>query len=391
MLRTGLLARSAFALWQGVRYAQMHHQHGSEAACDEPALRCASKVTPAFAAGRHAVAGLDGGRQDLGGQFAAMRGKSFSAPVAGQRRSGSISTGGRMRARRSPSIARAASRWRSPSSGTRPSTARCSSRARTMAERALRSRRPITASNESQRFEAIALRSGRDGVRGLARQAQPRSRAGGRQEVRRRGAVLCLLEGRRRDLFRGADGASTTPANAAASGWHLSAPGHPVVVFRNIFEGGVRDHAVITFADAATPGEIHRVSSDDWQIAACPHHGPSLAIAPNGHLSRDAGSPTARRARACSMPTRATAAKAFPRPCHWSSRTAIRRGLTCSQGRMDGDGLEGIRRREDHGQADDLRAMTARAGRRRRPIARRPTRPIIRLLVSDGRRPIFPG
>jgi hypothetical protein len=53
-------------------------------------------------------------------------------------------------------------------------------------------------------------------------------------------------------------------------------------VFRNIFEGGVRDHAVITFADGATPGEPRRVAVDDWQIAACPHHGPSLAISQNG-------------------------------------------------------------------------------------------------------------
>jgi hypothetical protein len=54
------------------------------------------------------------------------------------------------------------------------------------------------------------------------------------------------------------------------------------VIFRNIFEGGVRDHAVLTFADPATPGDLYRVSDDNWQIAACPHHGPSLSISPAG-------------------------------------------------------------------------------------------------------------
>jgi len=34
----------------------------------------------------------------------------------------------------------------------------------------------------------------------------------------------------------------------------FAGPGRPVVVFRNIFEGGVRDHAVMTLADPATPG-----------------------------------------------------------------------------------------------------------------------------------------
>jgi hypothetical protein len=53
-------------------------------------------------------------------------------------------------------------------------------------------------------------------------------------------------------------------------------------VFRNIFEGGVRDHAIMTFGDPQTPGEVRRVSKDDWQIAACPHHGPSLSISAAG-------------------------------------------------------------------------------------------------------------
>jgi hypothetical protein len=55
-----------------------------------------------------------------------------------------------------------------------------------------------------------------------------------------------------------------------------------VVLFRNIFEGSVRDHAITTFVDPVTPGPIYRVSVDNWRIEACPHHGPSLAIAPNG-------------------------------------------------------------------------------------------------------------
>jgi len=57
--------------------------------------------------------------------------------------------------------------------------------------------------------------------------------------------------------------------------------GRPAVVFRNIF-GGERDHAVITFAADGTPGPVSRVSEDHWAIDACPHHGPSLAIADDG-------------------------------------------------------------------------------------------------------------
>ncbi len=58
--------------------------------------------------------------------------------------------------------------------------------------------------------------------------------------------------------------------------------GKAVALFRNIFPGGVRDHAVITFDSLDHPGPLHRVSVDDWRTDVCPHHGPSLAIAADG-------------------------------------------------------------------------------------------------------------
>jgi len=88
----------------------------------------------------------------------------------------------------------------------------------------------------------------------------------------------------------GDGGASYTEAKMAQDntceccrlGIAFAGPGRPVVVFRNIFDGGVRDHAITTFKGLSTPGEIYRVSTDDWQIKACPHHGPSLSISPGG-------------------------------------------------------------------------------------------------------------
>src|SRR5262249_48041969 len=46
-----------------------------------------------------------------------------------------------------------------------------------------------------------------------------------------------------------------------------------------IFSKATPDHALLVFADANTPGSPRRVSVDNWQIEACPHHGPSLAVA----------------------------------------------------------------------------------------------------------------
>src|SRR5436305_1096336 len=70
----------------------------------------------------------------------------------------------------------------------------------------------------------------------------------------------------------------------------------PVIAFRNIFDGTTRDHAVMTFADATTPGPVRRISVDDWKTNVCPHQGPALAIADgvyhvawftNGQASQD--------------------------------------------------------------------------------------------------------
>ena len=62
----------------------------------------------------------------------------------------------------------------------------------------------------------------------------------------------------------------------------FAGPGKPAILFRNIFPGSVRDHAVITVTDPTTPGPLRRVSVDNWKIEACPHHGPSLAIMADG-------------------------------------------------------------------------------------------------------------
>jgi hypothetical protein len=141
--------------------------------------------------------------------------------------------------------------------------------------------RPITPNNESQRFEAIAF--DRSGTL-LAAWLDKRNRVPAREAGRKYdGAGLFFATSKD-------GGASYSDARLAADNTceccrlalAFDPSDHPVVLFRNIFEGGVRDHAIMTFADAATPGELHRVSRDDWQIAACPHHGPSLSISTAG-------------------------------------------------------------------------------------------------------------
>ena len=64
-------------------------------------------------------------------------------------------------------------------------------------------------------------------------------------------------------------------------GGSLDPNNNPVVIYRAISPGGIRDQAtqVIT-AKGAEP--IRRVADDDWKTDACPHHGPSIAVSGSG-------------------------------------------------------------------------------------------------------------
>ena len=59
----------------------------------------------------------------------------------------------------------------------------------------------------------------------------------------------------------------------------LDATGRPVAMWRHVFEPNLRDHA---FWRWLAPNEIHRASEDGWQLDACPHHGPAIALASDG-------------------------------------------------------------------------------------------------------------
>ncbi len=65
-------------------------------------------------------------------------------------------------------------------------------------------------------------------------------------------------------------------------GLAIPEPGRPVIVFRDVFEQRLRDHAMVAFDAPGSPGPLRRVAQDDWATDACPHHGPALAVSASG-------------------------------------------------------------------------------------------------------------
>jgi hypothetical protein len=280
MLRMSLLATLAFSLCHTAAHAQMsHHQHASEAACEEVALRCASKVTPAFAPdGTLWLAFMAGGHISVASSR--DQGRSFSTPVQVTKEKLTLDWGPDARpqivAETNGGIALAFSTFRDKAFNGQVFATKSVDGGQSFAEP-----KPITDNNESQRFVALGLDT--DGSV-FAAWIDKRNRVPAREEGRKyEGAGLFFASSKDGGAsYSGAQLAADNTCECCRLGLAFASPGHPVVVFRNIFEGGVRDHAVMTFADPATRGEVRRVSNDDWQIAACPHHGPSLSISAAG-------------------------------------------------------------------------------------------------------------
>lgn len=140
--------------------------------------------------------------------------------------------------------------------------------------------RPITADTTSQRFETAAVDpSGRVFATWLDKRNVAKARAAGKAYA---GAALAYAWEDGEADFGNTSIALDNTCECCRLGVAFAGAGRPAVVFRNIFPGSVRDHGVITFRDPTTPGRVQRVSVDNWKIEACPHHGPSIAIAPDG-------------------------------------------------------------------------------------------------------------
>jgi len=59
----------------------------------------------------------------------------------------------------------------------------------------------------------------------------------------------------------------------------MDTDGTPVIAWRQIYGKNVRDHAMLRLDGKSQPV---RVSNDNWEVDACPHHGPAISIASDG-------------------------------------------------------------------------------------------------------------
>ncbi|MBY0559509.1 sialidase family protein [Hyphomicrobium sp.] len=252
--------------------------HGAPAACDTTALACASVATGAFGPdGKLWVTWIAGGRVSVGSS--ADLGKTFADQVTLPKTDLPLDEGPDAR----PKIAigqagRVVVTYasRDEKYNGHAFIVRSSDDGKTFSDP-----QPITSDSPSQRFETAELdQDGRAFVAWIDKRNVAKAKKDGKDYA---GAALAFAwDDRPGGTLQAATIARDNSCECCRIGVAFAGPGRPVVLFRNIFDGGIRDHAVITFADPKTPGPLYRVSDDDAKIDACPHQGPSLAIGPDG-------------------------------------------------------------------------------------------------------------
>ena len=277
MLLTGGVA--LLLLYPNTVTAQMSHQHAGQQDCADPALRCATKVTPTFAPdGALWLAWAAAGKVSVARSL--DLGRTFTPPVAVNQEPLELDWGPDARPQivvdRDGRVFVAFAIFKDKAFNGQVLYSRSLDGGRSFAPP-----RPITADAESQRFEAIALDA--DGAL-FAAWLDKRNRvpAKARNEKYVGAALAFTWSNDHAATVADTHIAQDNTCECCRLGVAFAGPGRPAVVFRNVFGGTVRDHAVTTFTDAWTPGPIYRVSVDDWKTDVCPHHGPSLAISAEG-------------------------------------------------------------------------------------------------------------
>jgi hypothetical protein len=275
------LALAGVLFCSNVAAAEMSHHHGSSAdpKCTDTGLACAIQATPTFAAdGTLWLAWAANGVVSVA--HSSDLGRTFSTPVAVNSQPLDLDWGPDAR----PQIAVdndgrvfvAFARFKDQKFNGQVLYTRSIDGGRSFATPT-----PITTDQESQRFVALA----RDADGSLfAAWLDKRNRvaATARGEKYVTAALAFAWSHDHGATFSDARIALDNTCECCRLAVAFAAPGRPVVAFRDVFDGTVRDHAVITFADPQSPGPPNRVSVDDWKTDVCPHQGPTLAIAADG-------------------------------------------------------------------------------------------------------------
>ncbi len=283
LLKTLFLGALSMA---GLTQAQMDHSSGMTGAmktksndvCQGDGLQCANAATPFFAAdGRLLLTWTANGVVSVA--QSTNLAKSFSAPVKIAEHGKSLDAGSDARpqivADKQGNIFLAYSFFKDANWNAQINTARSTDGGNTFTAPA-----SLVKDGSSQRFPSVLIKpDGSIFISWIDKRLVAAAKQGG--EKRLGGSIAYSFSQDGGKTFQVERFANEASCECCRIGGSLDPNNNPVVIYRAIFPGGIRDQAtqVIT-AKGAEP--IRRVADDDWKTDACPHHGPSIAVSESG-------------------------------------------------------------------------------------------------------------
>ncbi len=283
LLKTLFLGALSMA---GLTQAQMDHSSGMTGAmktksndvCQGDGLQCANAATPFFAAdGRLLLTWTANGVVSVA-QSTDLA-KSFSAPVKIAEHGKSLDAGSDARpqivADKQGNVFLAYSFFKDANWNAQINTARS-----TDGGKSFSIPETLVKDGSSQRFPSALIKpDGSIFISWIDKRLVAAAKQGG--EKRLGGSIAYSFSRDDGKTFETERFANEASCECCRIGGSLDPNNNPVVIYRAIFPGGIRDQAtqVIT-AKGAEP--IRRVADDDWKTDACPHHGPSIAVSESG-------------------------------------------------------------------------------------------------------------
>ena len=268
-------------------WAQMDHSThmsmmgiGKPPACEGSGLDCANAATPFLRAdGKLLLAWTSGGKVSVA--HSVDMGKTFSSPTVVAEHGKSLDAGGDAR----PQIVSDAkgniflayaffkdSKW-----NAQINTARSTDSGTTFS-----APESLVVNGSSERFPSVLMRpDGNIFITWIDKRLVDASNKGGQKKLGGSIAYSNSLDGGR--TFQTERIANEDSCECCRIGVSLNQKNQPVIIYRAIFSGGVRDHASQVISSNG-PDKIRRVANDGWKTDACPHHGPAIAVSSQGTI-----------------------------------------------------------------------------------------------------------
>ncbi|QWD67695.1 exo-alpha-sialidase [Polynucleobacter sp. VK25] len=132
----------------------------------------------------------------------------------------------------------------------------------------------------SQRFPSVIIRSDNSiFISWIDKRLVAKAKQGG--ERRLGGSIAYSTSQDGGKTFQTERFANESSCECCRIGAALDPQNQPVIAYRAIYPGGIRDQASqVISSKGAEP--VRRVADDDWKTDACPHHGPSIAVSGTG-------------------------------------------------------------------------------------------------------------